>query len=81
MGKFVGLKVCCIINELMVVVLVYGFYDWIIERKFCVIDLGGGMFDVIMMDVFEGMMEIVVLVGESMLGGEDFIDCFVFVVL
>ena len=47
----------------------------------CVIDLGGGTFDVTLMEVFEGTLEIRSNAGESMLGGEDFTDRLVAAVL
>ncbi len=46
-----------------------------------VIDLGGGTFDVTLMEIFEGTLEIVATSGESMLGGEDFTDRLVSAIL
>ncbi len=43
-------------------------------RHLMVVDLGGGTFDVTMMEIFEGTLEILATAGESMLGGEDFTD-------
>jgi len=60
---------------------VYGFHAREDEKNLCVIDLGGGTFDVTVMEVFEGTLEIRATAGESMLGGEDFTDRMVSAVL
>jgi molecular chaperone HscC len=73
-GQLVGLKVRRILNEPTAAALTYGFHDRNAEKKILVIDLGGGTFDVTLMDVFEGTLEIVSTAGESFLGGEDFTD-------
>src|SRR5689334_24972184 len=54
--------------------LTYGFHDRNAEKKILVIDLGGGTFDVTLMEVFEGTLEIISTAGENFLGGEDFTD-------
>ncbi len=73
-GELAGLKVRRIINEPTAAALAYGFRDRASERKLIVIDLGGGTFDVTLMEVFEGTLEIISTAGESFLGGEDFTD-------
>lgn len=73
-GELAGLKVRRIINEPTAAALTYGFHDRGAEKKLIVIDLGGGTFDVTLMDIFEGTLEIVSTSGESFLGGEDFTD-------
>jgi len=73
-GKMAGLTVRRIINEPTAAALVYGFHDREAEKHLCVIDLGGGTFDVTVMETFDGTLEIVATAGESMLGGEDFTD-------
>ena len=73
-GELAGLKVRRIVNEPTAAALTYGFHDRDAEKKILVIDLGGGTFDVTLMDVFEGTLEIVSTAGESFLGGEDFTD-------
>jgi len=73
-GELADLEVVRIINEPTAAALTYGFHDRDSQKKFMVIDLGGGTFDVTIMDVFERMLEIVSTSGESMLGGEDFTD-------
>ncbi len=47
------------------------------ERRFLVFDLGGGTFDVCVMERFEGMLEVRSVAGESRLGGEDFTEALV----
>ena len=71
-GKLAGLNVRRIINEPTAAALTYGFHDRQAEKTLIVIDLGGGTFDVTVMQVFEGTLEIVATAGESQLGGEDF---------
>lgn len=73
-GELAGLEVVRVINEPTAAALTYGFHDRDLRKKLMVIDLGGGTFDVTIMEVFERMMEIVASAGESMLGGEDFTD-------
>lgn len=73
-GELAGLRVRRIVNEPTAAALTYGFHDRNAEKKILVIDLGGGTFDVTLMDVFEGTLEIVSTAGESFLGGEDFTD-------
>ena len=73
-GEMAGLKVSRIINEPTAAALTYGFHDRTAEKNLMVIDLGGGTFDVTVMEIFEGTLEIISTAGESMLGGEDFTD-------
>ncbi|MCC7474276.1 MAG: Hsp70 family protein [Pirellulales bacterium] len=73
-GEMAGLLVRRIVNEPTAAALTYGFHDRNSEKRLLVIDLGGGTFDVTLMDVFEGTLEIVSTAGESFLGGEDFTD-------
>ncbi len=80
-GEMAGLNVLRMINEPTAAALVYGFHGRDDEKNLCVIDLGGGTFDVTVMEVFEGTLEIRATAGESMLGGEDFTDRMVSTVL
>lgn len=73
-GEMIGLKVRRIINEPTAAALTYGFHDRDTEKYLMVIDLGGGTFDVTLMEIFEGTLEIISTAGESQLGGEDFTD-------
>lgn len=80
-GELAGLNVRRITNEPTAAALVYGFHARDAEKQLCIIDLGGGTFDVTVMEVFEGTLEIRSTAGESMLGGEDFTDRLVSAVL
>jgi molecular chaperone HscC len=80
-GEMAGLKVRRIINEPTAAALTYGFHDPNAEKHIIVIDLGGGTFDVTVMEIFEGSLEIISTAGESMLGGEDFTDRILSVIL
>lgn len=71
-GELAGLTVRRIINEPTAAALTYGFHDRDAEKNLIVVDLGGGTFDVTLMEVFEGTLEINSTSGESFLGGEDF---------
>jgi molecular chaperone HscC len=73
-GELAGLHVRRIVNEPTAAALTYGFHDRNAEKKILVIDLGGGTFDVTLMEVFEGTLEIISTAGENFLGGEDFTD-------
>ena len=80
-GEMAGLNVNRIINEPTAAALTYGFHDRSSEKNLMVIDLGGGTFDVTVMEIFEGTLEIIATAGESLLGGEDFTDRLVAAVL
>jgi molecular chaperone HscC len=73
-GEMAGFRVRRIVNEPTAAALTYGFHDRDADKKILVIDLGGGTFDVTLMEVFEGTLEIISTAGESFLGGEDFTD-------
>ena len=71
-GKIAGLDVVRIINEPTAACLAYGL-DKIDQKsmKICVLDLGGGTFDVTIMDMGEGVFEVVSTSGDTALGGTD----------
>jgi len=71
-GEMAGFIVRRIINEPTAAALVYGFHDRQADKKLVIVDLGGGTFDVTVMEVFEGTLEIISTAGETQLGGEDF---------
>jgi len=73
-GEMAGFNVRRILNEPTAASLTYGFHDRQAEKMLLVLDLGGGTFDVTLMEVFEGTLEILSTAGESFLGGEDFTD-------
>ena len=71
-GKLAGLKVERLINEPTAAALAYGLNIKDDENTFLVIDLGGGTFDVSILEIFDGVMEVRSSAGDAFLGGEDF---------
>jgi len=70
-GKIAGLNVLRIINEPTAASLAYGL-DKKKEEKIIVFDLGGGTFDVSILEIGEGVFEVKATNGDTHLGGEDF---------
>lgn len=66
------LKVSRLINEPTAAALAYGLQDRDAESTFVVLDLGGGTFDVSILEMFDGVMEVRASSGDAFLGGEDF---------
>ncbi|NVD99008.1 molecular chaperone HscC [Massilia sp. BJB1822] len=71
-GQLTGLKVERLLNEPTAAALAYGIQDREQESKFLVFDLGGGTFDVSILELFDGVMEVRASAGDNFLGGEDF---------
>lgn len=71
-GEMAGLKVRRIINEPTAAAIAYGLHEKERERIALIYDLGGGTFDVSIVDQFDGTLEIRASAGEVFLGGEDF---------
>ncbi|HEY3806967.1 MAG TPA: Hsp70 family protein [Kofleriaceae bacterium] len=71
-GAIAGLTVERIINEPTAAALAYGLHERHREMRAVVIDLGGGTFDVTVLEILEGVIEIQSSSGDSRLGGEDF---------
>lgn len=76
-GQLAGLKVDRLLNEPTAAALAYGIHLRGSESKFLVFDLGGGTFDVSVLDLFEGVMEVRASAGDNFLGGEDFANLLV----
>ncbi|CCJ72961.1 Chaperone protein DnaK [Cronobacter condimenti 1330] len=72
-GHLAGLTVERLVNEPTAASLAYGLADNR-EQKFLVFDLGGGTFDVSIVDMFEGVIEVRASSGDARLGGDDFTD-------
>ncbi|MBW2707072.1 MAG: molecular chaperone DnaK [Deltaproteobacteria bacterium] len=70
-GKIAGLNVMRIINEPTAASLAYGL-DKKAEEKIAVFDLGGGTFDISLLEIGEGVFEVKATNGDTHLGGEDF---------
>ena len=73
-GKIAGLEVKRIINEPTAAALAYGV-DKEAEQKIMVYDLGGGTFDVSILDIGDGVVEVLSTAGNTHLGGDDFDKC------
>ena len=73
-AKIAGLSVERIINEPTAAALAYGYGNPESEMRVLVFDLGGGTFDVTLLEIFEGVVEVKASAGESRLGGEDYTD-------
>ncbi|SEE97725.1 molecular chaperone HscC [Burkholderia sp. WP9] len=76
-GELAGLNVLRLVNEPTAAALAYGVHQRDCERKFLIFDLGGGTFDVSVLDFFEGVMEVRASTGDNFLGGEDFTEALV----
>ena len=70
-GKIAGLEVKRIINEPTAAALAYGL-DKESEQKIMVYDLGGGTFDVSILDIGDGVIEVLATAGDTRLGSDDF---------
>ena len=73
-GKIAGLDVKRIINEPTAAALAYGV-DKEQSQKIMVYDLGGGTFDVSILDIDDGVIEVLATAGNNRLGGDDFDEC------
>jgi molecular chaperone HscC len=72
-GQLAGFKVERLLNEPTAAALAYGIRDAGQESKFLVFDFGGGTFDVSILELFDGVMEVRASAGDNFLGGEDFV--------
>jgi len=73
-GRIAGLEVKRIINEPTAAALAYGL-DKENAQKIMVYDLGGGTFDVSILDIDDGVIEVLATAGNNRLGGDDFDEC------
>ena len=71
-GKIAGLEVLRIINEPTAAALAYGVDKEGAEQKIMVFDLGGGTFDVSLLEISDGVFEVLATNGDTHLGGDDF---------
>ncbi len=71
-GELAELHVERILNEPTAASLAYGFHGLEDEKTLLVFDLGGGTFDVSVVEMFDGVLEVRASSGECFLGGEDF---------
>ena len=73
-GRIAGLDVKRIINEPTAAALAYGL-DKESDQKIMVYDLGGGTFDVSVLEIGDGVIEVLATAGNNRLGGDDFDAC------
>ena len=71
-GELAGLKVERIINEPTAAAIAYGLHEKNANTKFLVFDLGGGTFDISVLELYKNIMEVRAVAGDNYLGGEDF---------
>ena len=74
-GKIAGLDVKRIINEPTAAALAYGLDKEKADQKIMVYDLGGGTFDVSVLEIGDGVIEVLATAGNNRLGGDDFDAC------
>jgi molecular chaperone HscC len=73
-GELAGIRVERLINEPTAAALAYGLAQRTDGGRFLVFDLGGGTFDVSILEMFEGVVEVHASAGDNFLGGEDWLD-------
>lgn len=71
-GELAGLKVERIISEPTAAAIAYGLYENKEHARFLVFDLGGGTFDVSILELYDTILEVRAVAGDNFLGGEDF---------
>lgn len=71
-GELAGLKVERIISEPTAAAIAYGLYQKNLNSKILVFDLGGGTFDVSILELYQNILEVRAVAGDNFLGGEDF---------
>ncbi len=76
-GELAGIRVERLINEPTAAALAYGLRDRAGEGRVLVLDLGGGTFDVSILELFDGVVEVHATAGDNYLGGEDFLTLLV----
>jgi len=72
-GELAGIRVERLVNEPTAAALAYGLQERIDGSTFIVLDLGGGTFDVSILEIFDGVMQVHASAGDNHLGGEDFL--------
>lgn len=76
-GELAGLKVERLLNEPTAAAIAYGLHNRDSDTKFLIFDLGGGTFDVSIVELFCGVIEVRSSAGDNRLGGDDFTDLLV----
>ncbi len=73
-GELAGLKVERIISEPTAAAIAYGLWQKKDHARFLVFDLGGGTFDVSILELYDTILEVHAVAGDNFLGGEDFTE-------
>ena len=76
-GHAAGFQVERIINEPTAAALSYGLLHMDEESHILVYDLGGGTFDITLLEMFDGVLEVKASSGDNQLGGKDFDECLI----
>lgn len=76
-GELAGLPIDRLINEPTAAALAFGISDRDDHEPFLVFDLGGGTFDVSIVEIYDGIIEVRASAGDNRLGGEDFNEALV----
>lgn len=76
-GRLAGIEVKRLINEPTAAAIAYGLHEKEEDTTFLVFDIGGGTFDVSILELFEGVMQVNSTAGDNRLGGEDFLDAII----
>jgi len=76
-GELAGLRIGRLLNEPTAAALSFQLHQSQSESKFVVCDLGGGTFDVSILELFEGLIEVRATTGDNFLGGEDFSEALI----
>lgn len=71
-AELAGFKVERLISEPTAAALAYGLHEYEEDSNFLVFDLGGGTFDVSILEKFSGIIQVRAIAGDNYLGGEDF---------
>ncbi len=73
-GELAGIKVERLLNEPTAAAMAYGLHTKDNESQYLILDLGGGTFDVSILEFFDGIMEVHATAGDNFLGGTDFTE-------
>ena len=73
-AQMAGLNVLRLLNEPTAAGLAYGLQEKPDDTRFLIYDLGGGTFDVSVLDYFDGVVQVSASAGDNHLGGEDFVN-------
>ena len=76
-GELAGLNVVRIINEPTAAAIAHGMAEEEEDARYLVFDLGGGTFDVSILELYSPIMEVHAIAGDNFIGGEDFTDLLV----